>query len=123
MRDIPKNNIFTEPEGYFDKLPEEIISRRKKQVRQVFIMRSAVAAMLILGLSFLLVFLNQPQEPAYTALTIEDEVEMYISSGYWNAEDVLMLSDDPDAILDEIIALEYLAYLPEPDPFDDDYWF
>lgn len=123
MKNIPKNNIFTEPKGYFDHLPENIFNKRKKIAKQVFILRSAVAAMLILGFSFLFVFLNQSQESEYTTLLVEDEVEMYISSEYWNAEDVLTLSDDPNTILDEILAKEYMVYFPESDPLDDDYLF
>jgi len=124
MKQTPKKHIFTEPEGYFDKLAEEIINRRKKQVRQVYMMRAAVAAILLIGLSFIFV-LYQPQEPSYQTLDlgIDEEVELYISSGYWQAEDVLLLSDDPNSILDEIIEMEYLAYMPDPDPIDDDFWF
>jgi len=125
MKNIPKKNIFTEPEGYFDTLSDNIISRRKKEVRQVYILRAAVAAMLLIGLSFMVVLL-QPTEPVYQAMDIEiyEEVELYISSGYWQAEDVLLLSDDPDFILDQIIEMEYMAYMPDPaDPMDDDFWF
>lgn len=124
MKNIPEKTIFTEPDGYFDKLPEEIISRRQKKVRQVYMVRAAVAAILLIGLSFMFV-LYQPQKPSYQAMDqrIDDEVELYISSGYWQAEDILLLSDDPDSILDEIIEMEYVAYMPEPDPMDDDFWF
>ena len=124
MKNIPNKNIFTEPEGYFDKLPEEIISRRKKQVRQIYIIRTAVAAMLLIGLSFMYV-IYQPEEPINYALDqgLDDEVELYISSGYWQAEDVLLLSDDPNDILDQIIEMEYLAHMPDPDPMDDDFWY
>jgi len=125
MKNIPNRNIFNEPDGYFDTLSDNIINRKKKEVRQVYIMRAAVAAMLLLGLSLMFVLL-QPTEPVYQAMDIElnEEVELYISSGYWQAEDVLHLSDDPDFILDQIIEMEYLAYLPEPaDPMDDDFWF
>ncbi|HSJ69113.1 MAG TPA: hypothetical protein VK921_15625 [Anditalea sp.] len=124
MKNIPNKNIFTEPEGYFDKLPEEIISRRKKQVRQIYIIRTAVAAMLLIGLSFMYV-IYQPEEPTNYALDqgLDDEVELYISSGYWQAEDVLLLSDDPNDILDQIIEMEYLAHMPDPDPMDDDFWY
>jgi len=124
MKNISDNNIFNEPEGYFDKLPEDIITRRKNKVRQVYMMRVAVAAILLIGLSFMFV-LYQPKEPTYQAMDqgINDEVELYISSGYWQAEDILLLSDDPDSILDEIIEMEYMAYMPDPDPMDDDFWF
>lgn len=124
MKNIPDKNIFTEPEGYFDKLSEVIITRRKKQVRQVYILRSAVAAILLIGLSFMFV-LHQAEEPTYQAFDqgIDDEVELYISSEYWQAEDILLLSDDPNGILDQIIVMEYVAYMPEPDPLDDDFWF
>lgn len=124
MKNIPKKTIFTEPEEYFKKLPEEIISRRNKQVRQVYIMRAAAAAILLIGLSLMFV-LYPTQERAYHTMDrgIDEEVELYISSGYWQAEDVLLLSDDPDRILDEIIEMEYMAHLPDPDPMDDDFWF
>ena len=125
MKNIPNKNIFTEPEGYFDTLSDNIIARRKNHVRQAYIFRAAVAAILLIGLSFMFVLL-QPKETAYQAMEIEiqEEVELYISSGQWQAEDVLLMSDDPDFILDQIIEMEYLAYMPDPaDPMDDDFWF
>jgi len=125
MKNIPNKNIFTEPEGYFDTLSDNIIARRKNHVRQAYIFRAAVAAILLIGLSFMFVLL-QPKETAYQAMEIEiqEEVELYISSGQWQAEDVLLMSDDPDSILDQIIEMEYLAYMPDPaDPMDDDFWF
>lgn len=124
MKNTENKSIFTEPEGYFDKLSEEIINRRKNQVRQVYIMRTAVAAILLIGLSFMFM-LNQPQEVDYQVYDqgIDEEVELYISSGYWQAEDILLLSDDPDDILDQIIEMEYMAYMSDPDPMDDDFWF
>jgi len=124
MKNTENKSIFTEPDGYFDKLPGEIINRRKNRVRHVYIMRTAVAAILLIGLSFMFI-LNQPQEVDYQVYDhgIDEEVELYISSGYWQAEDVLLLSDDPDDILDQIIELEYMAYMSDPDPMDDDFWF
>jgi hypothetical protein len=125
MKNIPNKNIFTEPEGYFDTLSDNIIARRKNHVRQAYIFRAAVAAILLIGLSFMLVLL-QPKDPVYQAMDIElqEEVELYISSGHWQAEDVLLMSDDPDFILDQIIEMEYMAYMPDPaDPMDDDFWF
>jgi hypothetical protein len=125
MKNIPNKNIFTEPEGYFDTLSDNIIARRKNHVRQAYIFRAAVAAILLIGLSFMFVLL-QPKDPVYQAMDIElqEEVELYISSGHWQAEDVLLMSDDPDFILDQIIEMEYMAYMPDPaDPMDDDFWF
>ncbi|KEO74530.1 hypothetical protein [Anditalea andensis] len=126
MKNIPNSHIFKEPEGYFDTLPKKVIDRRKTQIRQVYIFRAAIAAILLVGLSFMFL-LQQPwvNEADYQVYDpdIEDEVELYISSEIWQAEDVLLLSDDPNEILDKMIEIEYVAYMSEPDPMDDDFWF
>jgi hypothetical protein len=38
---------------------------------------------------------------------LEQEIDLYISSGYWQAEDILSFSENPNLILDEIIEEEW----------------
>lgn len=106
MNQIPKKNIFIAPEGYFDALPKRIIGGKKNQATQVFLARVAAAAILVVAV-FLFIY-NQPA-PNNAALqsVMDQEVEFYINSGYWNAEDVLGFSEDPDELLDLIIAEEW----------------
>ena len=103
---MPKNNIFKAPEGYFNTLPERIIGAKKNQATQIFLARVAAAAILVVAM-FLFIY-NQPI-PNNAALqsVMDQEVEFYINSGYWNAEDVLGFSEDPDELLDLIIAEEW----------------
>src|SRR5690554_5512253 len=116
---MPKNNIFKAPEGYFDALPERIMGAKKSQATQVFLARVAAAAILVVAM-FLFIY-NQPV-PNDTALqtVMDQEVEFYINSGYWNAEDVLGFSENPDELLDLIIAEEWSNSGNDPtaDTFD-----
>lgn len=109
MKHIPSSNIFKEPEGYFDDLFDKIHSKNKARKTRVMVYRLAVAAVLVIGIS-LAIFLPDSISENNFQTQLDQEVELYINSGYWEAEDVLVLSEDPDELLDLILAEEWSAY-------------
>ena len=124
MNHIPKYNIFKEPEGYFDTFHDRIIHKKKIRGKQVMLNRMAAAAVLIIGIIFIFFTYQQPaiSETAFQA-QLDQEVELYINSGYWDAEDVLILSEDPDALLDVIIAEEWSGYSINEDQLENEIWY
>lgn len=120
MNKIPKNNIYKVPEGYFETLPERIMRTKKGKTRQTFIYRMAAAAVLAIGLALFAIKLSFVNDVAFQA-EIDQEVEFYINSGYWDAADVISFSDNPDELLDIIIAEEWSGYTisDEQPPFDE----
>jgi hypothetical protein len=54
---------------------------------------------------------------------MDQEVELYIDSGYWEAEDVLVLSEDPDELLDLIIAEEWSGYPLSEEQLESEFWY
>lgn len=114
MKQIPKHNIYKVPEGYFEALPERILRSKKTKARQVFLSRMAAAAVLVIGIA---VFIFRPSfNEATLQAEMDQEVEFYINSGIWNAEDVLSFSENPDELLDVIIAEEWASYNFSDDP-------
>ncbi|MBT0812686.1 hypothetical protein KIH41_15465 [Litoribacter ruber] len=123
MKNFPKNDIFKTPDGYFDRLPDEIMAKRNQKGKQVYLKALVgVAAALIIG--FTVVFtLFRTEEPAFTATAeMDKEIELLINSDYWQAEDILLLSDHPDDILDNLIAMEWDDYYLM-DEMDEDWWY
>ena len=120
MNKTPKNNIYKVPEGYFDTLPDRLIRKKKIKDHQAFIYRMAAAAVITIGLVVLVVKLSFVPEVTFQA-EIDHEVEFYINSGYWGAEDVIDFADNPDELLDRIIAEEWSGYdlSDEQLPLDD----
>ncbi|WP_194774326.1 hypothetical protein [Pararhodonellum marinum] len=114
MKNIPKNIEFKTPEGYFEALPDRILKKRARSVKLTVLSRFAAAAVVVLGAFLLLFNLGNPDQQDFEA-NLDNQVELYISSGYWQAEDVLSLSDDPDALLDMILANEWVNYESEVD--------
>ena len=120
MKKTPINSIYTVPKGYFETLPDRLVQKKKRKDRQVFIYRLAAAAVITVGLVLFAVKLSFVPEVAFQA-EIDQEVEFYINSGYWGAEDVISFSDNPDELLDRIIAEEWSGYdlSDEQLPLDD----
>lgn len=120
MKKTPINSIYTVPKGYFETLPDRLVQKKKLKDRQVFIYRLAAAAVITVGLVLFAVKLSFVPEVAFQA-EIDQEVEFYINSGYWGAEDVISFSDNPDELLDRIIAEEWSGYdlSDEQLPLDD----
>lgn len=122
MNQIPRKKIFQEPEGYFDNLHERILDKKRVREKQVMLYRLAAAAVLVIGMA---VFVFQPPTvpDATFQAQLDQEVELYISSGYWEAEDVLGLSEDPDALLDLIITEEWSGYSISEDQLENEIWY
>lgn len=111
MNQLPKLKDFEAPEGYFDRLPDQILKKAKKPKMQIWI-KYAAAAVVILGLG--LIWQTDLIKPNYEQLTYEEEAILYIESNVWSAEDILSMADDPNAILDQIINEEM--------PLSEDLW-
>ena len=54
---------------------------------------------------------------------LEQEIDLYISSGYWQAEDILSFSENPNLILDEIIEEEWGGVESSQTDTDTDVWW
>lgn len=116
MDKLPKIKELKAPEGYFETLPNTILSKTKQRPYQGII-KYAAAAVILLSLGLWQYGGNNSNS---AILTLDDEALLYIESNQWTAEDVLSLSDDPNAILDEIIFEE----LTEIDPsWSEEDWF
>jgi hypothetical protein len=125
MKNLPKKNIFQTPEGYFDKLPEEVLAKHQKRKTRSFAIISSLsaAAVIILGM-FLFVLKNDINPNDSLEANLDQEIDLYINSGYWQAEDILSFADNPNSILDEIITLEWGSYEYEhTDQFEEDWWY
>jgi hypothetical protein len=125
MKNLPKREIYRTPEGYFEELPDKILKGfEEEKVRSIsLIKRYAAAAIIILGIGTFALYQYTQEEYALQA-NLNDEIDLYISSDQWQAEDILSLSENPNSILDEIILAEWGAL---ESSFEEDYeidqWF
>lgn len=117
MEKLPKIKEFKAPEGYFETLPDAILSKSKNGSKQIFI-KYAAAAVILLSLGIWQLGFNTSSLEDYS---LDEQALLYIESNQWTAEDVLSLADDPNAILDQIIQ-EELGGL-DPLWVDDENWF
>jgi hypothetical protein len=124
MENLEKKNIFKEPEGYFDGLPDRIMDRHSEEkTRSIYRISFAAAAIILLSFA-LFVFRTETVEPNQMQTNLEEEVNLYINAGHWNVEDILYLSENPDGLLDEIIVAEWSEYQSEDDgQLEEDLWF
>lgn len=100
MNQLPKFKDFDTPRGYFDRLPDQILEKKKRQRSYSWKKYAAAAVILIgLGVSWQLDRFTVVDQP----LSAEEEANLYIESQLWTSEDILSLSDDPNALLDQII--------------------
>jgi hypothetical protein len=108
MENLPKNILFKTPEGYFEDLPNRVLERnRQKKSRTITLFRmTAAAAVVVIGV-FLFGIKNEIMVDQSLEADLEQEIDLYISSGYWQAEDILSFSENPNLILDEIIEEEW----------------
>jgi hypothetical protein len=111
MNQLPKLKDFEAPEGYFDRLPDQILAKSKTKESYVWI-KYAAAAVVVLGLA--ITWQTDLFAPKYQQLSAEEEALLYIESNVWTAEDILSMADDPNAILDQIINEEM--------PLTEDLW-
>ncbi|MFC4874259.1 hypothetical protein [Negadavirga shengliensis] len=122
MKNIPKKNIFTVPDGYFEQLPERIRRKKEKKTRQVWLSGAAAAVLVLLGFMMFIVSPNRQEDSDLQAKLLED-VELYINSGVWNEEDVLLLAEFPNDILEQIIAEEWDYGAWEEEYMDNEIWY
>jgi len=118
MKELPKINDFNTPDGYFEQLPDQIMDSIKPIQKTIWI-RYAASIALIISAGIWYVF---APETEVEKLGFEEEVNLYIDSQYWSAEDVLSMADNPDEILDQILNEE----LPEDTELwgdDNQTWF
>jgi hypothetical protein len=108
MENLPKSIVFKTPEGYFEKLPNRVLERNdQKKIRTLSMVRmTAAAAVITIGV-FFFVIKNELMVSQTLEADLEQEIDLYINSGYWQAEDILSFSENPNLILDEIIEEEW----------------
>lgn len=111
MNQLPKLKEFDAPQGYFDKLPDQILSKSKANKSNNWIKYTAAAAVII-GMS--LAWQAGVFTPQSQVLSSDEIALLYIESQVWTTEDILSMTDDPDAILDQIIEEEM--------PLSEDLW-
>lgn len=106
---LPKKNIFLSPEGYFEKLPEEILARVNQDYAQTrhWLWYGAAAAVVACGLLLTLLVQRTPESELNLEAQLAPEIEMYINAGHWQAEDILTFSDNPNDLLDAILLSEW----------------
>ncbi|QDH79927.1 hypothetical protein FKX85_13155 [Echinicola soli] len=125
-KNIPKGDIFREPEGYFDGLPAQIMTKRAQNKQRVIWISWAAAAMVILSTSLFIIKLeteNITQINNSSTLAVEDEIELLIDQGEWSAEDVLSLADDPNAILNELVEEQWQSYQFSENELEEELWY
>lgn len=126
MKDLNRHNIFKTPDEYFDHLPEKILSRveHEKTVRFNAFSKvaAAIAAILLVG-SVVFYFSSKESDNSYLQANLHEEIDMYINSGFWQAEDILSLAENPDLILDAIILEEWGAVNEKYNSDEDEWWF
>lgn len=104
MKEIPKLQDHQIPEGYFEELPDQIMERIHQKPTLLWA-KMAVAAMLVLGVG---IWQMTTIENEVSPLSYEQESELYIESEFWSEEEILSMSTDPNAILDEILSEEIM---------------
>lgn len=103
MNQLPKLKNFEAPQGYFDKLPDQILAKTKAKKTQNWISYAAAAA-IVLGMA--VTWQSGIFTPKKQDLSSEELALLYIESQVWTAEDILSMAEDPNAILDQIIEEE-----------------
>ena len=125
MKHLSKNEVFQTPAGYFEELPDRILLKKdKEKTRSIsLILKYAAVAIIILGVGIFAIYQNNPKEFTLQA-GLNNEIDLYINSDQWHAEDILSLSENPNSILDEIILTEWgtLDSYYEED-YEIDQWF
>lgn len=118
MQKFPKIQDFKAPEGYFERLPDQIFDRIKPQKSFIWMKYAAAAALLVVSLGVWQFNTSENQPETYS---MDEEVNLYIESQYWTAEDVLGVLDNPEEILDQIIEEEMVYEVDYKD--EDQNWF
>ena len=118
MQHIPKQKPFQTPDNYFEELPEKILSK-VNQPKSFPTWTWAAAAVVLLGVGLWQAGGFYEDKPIL--VSPEEEALLYIESEQWSTEDVLSLSEDPNALLDQIIEEELAK--SEPLWTEEETWF
>jgi hypothetical protein len=111
MNQLPKIKDFEVPEGYFEGLPDQILAKSRGNKSQIWI-KYAAAAVVVIGMA--ISWQASIFTPKNHELTTEEVATLYIESQVWTTEDILSMSEDPNALLDQIIEEEM--------PLSEDLW-
>ncbi len=118
MQKIPKQQPFQVPENYFQELPEKILAEaRRPKAKLTWTWAAAAVVLLGVGVWQAREFNTDTSIP----MTADEEALLYIESEQWSTEDVLSLSEDPNALLDQIIEEELAK--SEPLWTEEETWF
>lgn len=123
MKNLPKENIFKVPENYFENLSDQIIKKKSDHKSKIIYIRSIVTAAVVLLTVSLFVLRQEINATDAFQTSMSDEISLYINAGYWGAEDVLSLTENPDYILDQIIIEEWGMYNVKEIEYEDDMWY
>lgn len=125
MEKIPKNNIFNTPDGYFESLPDRILERKSKDAKTVYLhaVKYVAAAAFVIGLIYFFTPSQSYEENFFQSTVMEDEIELYIASDYWQAEDILAFVENPNDLLDEILSEEWSSFEFYEEDNNDDLWY
>lgn len=119
MQKLPKIKDFRAPDDYFDTLPDDIMDKIKPQRYINWMKYAAAAAILVVSLG---VWQLNSIDSQFETLSMDEEVNFYIESQYWTAEDILSMVDNPEEILDQIIA-EEMVYEVDMIDENDQNWY
>ncbi|MCL6258786.1 hypothetical protein M3O96_06805 [Aquiflexum sp. TKW24L] len=124
MENLSNINIFKTPEGYFESLPDRVLEKNEKRKTRTmsFVQMTAAAAVVVIGV-FFFVIKNEISIDQSIEANLEQEIDLYINSGQWEAEDILSFSDNPNLILDEIIKEEWGTVENNQPGFEIDEWW
>lgn len=123
MKNLPNENIFKVPENYFENLSDQIIKKKSDHKSKIIYIRSIVTAAVVLLTVSLFVLRQEINATDAFQTSMSDEISLYINAGYWGAEDVLSLTENPDYILDQIIIEEWGMYNVKEIEYEDDMWY
>lgn len=119
MRKIPKIKDLKAPDNYFESLPDNIMDRITPQRSINWMKYAAAAAIVVVSLG---VWQFNDSNSQFETLAMDEEVDLYIESQFWTAEDILSMVDNPEEILDQIIA-EEMVYEVEDMTENDQNWY
>ncbi|AFL85840.1 hypothetical protein Belba_3336 [Belliella baltica DSM 15883] len=123
MKNLPKKNIFKVPENYFENLSDQILEKNSSKKSKMIILRNMAAAAVVLLSVALFVFRQEVNPNENIQTSISEDINLYINAGYWGAEEMLYLADDPNLILDQIITEEWGNYNVNELEYEEDIWY
>ena len=113
-----KKNIFQVPEGYFEQLSEKINARINEEVKETKVIplyrqswvKYAAAVVLLVIVSVVALIVNRPSTDISFATLSNDEIIEYLWEEGISNDDILASLDDPEDMLNNLIAEELSSY-------------